>query len=70
MSNNRRSIQLNKIVARNILLIYLDFNERFYIHTDASNFQLGAVISRNGKPIAFYSRKFTPAQSRYTVTEK
>ena len=46
-------------VANDTLLIYPDFNERFYIHTDASNFQLVAVISQNGKPIAFYSRKLT-----------
>jgi hypothetical protein len=32
--------------------------------------QLGAVISQNGKPIAFYSRKLQPAQTRYTTTER
>ena len=35
---------------------------------DASAFQLGAVISQKGKPIAFYSTKLTDAQQRYTVT--
>ena len=29
-----------RIVARNTLLTYLDFNETFEIHTDASAFQL------------------------------
>ena len=62
--------KIKQIVARYTLLIYPGFNERFYIHTDASDFQLGAVIIQNGKPIAFYSCKFTPAQSRYTVTEE
>ena len=51
-------------------MIYPDFNEHFDIHTDASNFQLGAVIIQNGKPIDFCSRKLTGAQSRYTVMEK
>ena len=37
---------------------------------DASNLQLGAVISQNDKPIAFYSRKLNQAQTRYTTTEK
>ena len=37
---------------------------------DASDLQLGAVISQNGKPIAFYSRKLNPAQTRYTTTKK
>ena len=32
--------------------------------------QLGSVISQEGKPIAFYSRKLNPAQTRYTTTER
>ena len=40
------------------------------IHTDASKYQIGAVISQDGKPIAFYSRKLNKAQKNYTVTEK
>ena len=55
---------------RDILLIYLDFNENFKIYTDASDFKLGAVILQKGKPIAFYSRKRTESQQRYTVTER
>ena len=52
------------------MLAYPDFNEEFVMHTDASDTQLGAVISQKGKPIAFYSRKLKPEQTRYTVTEK
>ena len=54
-------------MARDILLNYPDSNEGFKIHTDARNFQLGAVIIQNGKPITFYSIKLTSAQMRYTV---
>ena len=53
-----------------MLLSYLKFNKPFSIHTDASDLQLGAVISQNGKAIAFYSRKLNPAQTRSTTTEK
>jgi hypothetical protein len=42
----------------------------FEIHTDASHTQLGAVISQDNRPIAFYSRKLNPAQTRYTTTER
>jgi RNase H-like domain found in reverse transcriptase/Reverse transcriptase (RNA-dependent DNA polymerase) len=59
-----------KIIAREVMLVYPDFNEPFEIHTDASHYQLGAVISQKGKPIAFYSRKLNPAQTRYTTTER
>ena len=61
---------IKKIISRETLLSYPDFNKPFDIHTDASDLQLGAVISQNGKPIAFYSRKLNPAQTRYTATEK
>ena len=56
-------------MARDTLLIYTDFNETFKIHTDASAFQLGAVISQKVTPIAFYSIKLTDAQHRYILTE-
>ena len=57
-------------MARNNLLIYLDFNETFKIHTNASALQFGSVISHKGKPIAFYSKNLTDSQQRYTVTER
>jgi RNase H-like domain found in reverse transcriptase len=59
-----------KIIAREVMLAYPDFNKPFEIHTNASHYQLGAVISQQGKPIAFYSRKLNPAQTRYTTTER
>ena len=41
------------------LLAYTDFKKRFDIRTDARNCQLGAVIVRDGKNIAFYSHNLT-----------
>ena len=54
-------------MARDSLIKYPDFNEHFKIHTNDSEFQLGAVISQKDKPIAFYIRKGTDVQ-QYTVT--
>lgn len=61
---------MKRIISKETLLAYPNFNETFDIHTDASHTQLGAVISQDGKPIAFYSRKLNPAQTRYTTTER
>ena len=58
------------LIAKETLLTYPDFSKKFEIHTDASKVQLGACISQEGKPIAFYSRKLTDAQTRYTTTER
>jgi hypothetical protein len=49
--------------------VHPNFSLPFDVHTDASKFQLGAVISQQAKPIAFYSRKLTDAQQRYTIIE-
>ena len=62
--------EIKKIIARETLLAFPDFNKSFEIHTDASKLQLGGIISQEGKPIAFYSRKLNPAQTRYTTTER
>ena len=61
---------MKKIMARDTILAYPDFDEPFEIHTDASGYQLGACISQKGRPIAFYSRKLSPTQQRYTTTER
>ena len=60
--------KLKRIVARDIFVTYPDFNEKVKVNTDAIAFQLWAVISQKDKPIAFYSRKPTGPQQRYTVT--
>ena len=39
---------MKKIVSRDVLLAYQDFNVPFEIYTDASDRQLGAVITQNG----------------------
>jgi hypothetical protein len=62
--------KIKAIVCCEVLLMYPDFNKPFHIHTDASHYQLGAVISQDNRPIAFYSRKLQPAQVRYTTTER
>ena len=59
-----------KITCRETMIAYPDFSKPFVTHTDASHYQLGGVISQEGKPIAFYGRKLNPAQTRYTTTER
>ena len=56
-------------IAKEVVLAYPDFTKSFDIYTDASTKQLGAVITQDNRPIAFFSRKLSGAQSKYTVTE-
>jgi hypothetical protein len=41
----------------------------FEIYMDASSTQLGAVITQDNRPIAFFSRKLSETQQKYSVTE-
>ena len=61
---------MKKVMSRQTLLIYPNFSQPFHIFADGSKVQLGAVIMQNGKPVAFYSRKLTPAQINYTTSER
>ena len=79
MASNKRKFKQKKVKQDNFeeikwnlntLLTYPNSNEAFKIHTDASAFQLGSVISHKDKPITFYGRKLTDYQKWYEVTEK
>ena len=61
---------IKRVIGREVLLEYPDFNAPFEIHTDASKLQIGAVIYQKGNPIAFYLQNMNIAQHNYTTTDK
>ena len=68
--HNKDFHTIKKIISRENLPAYPDFSHPFEIHTDASDYQLGAVISQNNKYIVFYSYKLNAVQKQYTTIEK
>ncbi len=49
-------------IAKEVVLAYLDFTKPFEKSTDASTKHLGAVITQENRPIAFFSQKLSGAQ--------
>jgi len=66
--------RLKSCIAEGQVLILPDPTLPFVIHTDASGFAVGAVLSQDqGKglqPIAFMSKKMLDAETRYPVREQ
>ena len=66
---------LKKLISQAVMLNFPDYDKPFVLFTDASKYQIGAVLMQkdangNWRPIAFFSKKMTGAQMRYTVTEQ
>jgi hypothetical protein len=58
------------LMTADALTAYTDQNKRFNIYTDPSDFQLGACIIQEGRPLAYFSHKSTKYQQNYMVMEK
>ncbi len=56
-------------ITKEVVLAYPDFTKPFEIYTDASAMQLGTVITQGNRPIAFFSRKLSVMQAKYSVTK-
>ena len=50
--------QAKNMISQEVFLTYPDWTSPFYVHTDASDKQLGAAISQNNKQVAFLVKDY------------
>ncbi len=61
---------MRTILAVDVLLAYPNHNIPFLIYADASNYQIGATIIQQKRPLAYWSQKLTDLQCSYHTMEK
>jgi hypothetical protein len=62
--------KMHLLMAADALAAYPDHNKRLNVYTDSSDFQLGACIIQEGRPVAYFSGKLTKSQQNCTTMEK
>lgn len=66
--------KLKKALTEDVILAFPNFEEIFYITSDASDFAYGSVLSQgdlpNDRPIQFFSKTMNDAQRKYSAIHK
>ena len=56
-------------LAEKVILAYPTYGEVFGIYTDALKRQVGPLLTKDGKSLAFFSRKLNNPQTKCSITE-
>ncbi|POM69307.1 Retrotransposon Polyprotein [Phytophthora palmivora] len=60
--------RMKTAMMQTVELAFPDYSKPFYVHTDASGYQLGAGISSDGRRLVFWSKKCNDVQKKYPAT--
>lgn len=63
-------INIKQQLSRDALLHFPDFHKEFVLTVDCSNIAIGAVLSQQGKPVAYASRRLNTAEMNYSATDR
>jgi hypothetical protein len=58
-----------KIIGQPVLVL-LDFSKTFQVRCDASGFAIGAVLSQDNRPFAYFSEKMNDSKGTYSTYDK
>lgn len=52
------------------ILVLQNFNKLFKVNCDASSVRIGAMLSQEGKPIAYFSENLNECKKNYSTYDK
>jgi hypothetical protein len=61
---------LKRKITEQPILVLPDFKKTFQVKCDASGFAIGAVLSQEDRPIAYFSEKLNEAKVKYSTYDK
>ena len=68
-AEKRFNILKEKITERPIL-VFPNFGKKFQVRCDASGFAIGAVMSQDNRPVAYFSEKLNETKKKYSTYDK
>jgi hypothetical protein len=61
---------LKEKITEQAILVLPDFSKTFQVRCEASGFMVGAVLSQDNKPIAYFSENMNDAKLKYSTYDK
>jgi hypothetical protein len=61
---------LKRKITEQPILVLSDFQKTFQVKCDASGFAIGAVLSQDDRPIAYFSEKLNETKVKYSTYDK
>jgi hypothetical protein len=61
---------LKRKITEQLVLVLPDFQKTFQVKCDASGFAIGAVLSQEDRPIAYFSEKLNEEKLKYSTYDK
>lgn len=67
VKNNSSLKEMKKVLSSEPVLAMPDFEKQFQVQTDDLIKGIGAMLSQEGKPIAFFSEKLSSAKHKWNI---
>ncbi len=62
--------EMKALMTADVMCAYPNHNKPYHICTDASNYQLGACLMQDKRPVAYHSKQFNSAHMNYATIDK